>query len=220
MGHIFRSQLHACETSGRLVFLDVVADRYFALGATASAASSRLVAGHPAASGDSAIVEDLVARGILLRTSGDDRPGLCRPVPDVRTCVRDEMLRARPSSVFAAFARHALAVIELKARPLHNVLASVARDKGGRSNPKRRRADPAELAAAFAGADRMMTALGRCLPRSIALARAMNAGGIAPDLILGVKLRPFEAHCWVQHGECLVSDDRGAIGPFTPILII
>src|SRR3546814_2406559 len=41
----------------------------------------------------------------------------------------------------------------------------------------------------------IMAAFDRCLPRSIALSRAMLSTGLAPDLILGVKLRPFEAHC-------------------------
>ena len=31
---------------------------------------------------------------------------------------------------------------------------------------------------------------------------------VAPTLIIGVKLGPFEAHAWVQHGASVVNDVR------------
>ena len=48
----------------------------------------------------------------------------------------------------------------------------------------------------------------------------MISDGLIPELVLGVKLRPFEAHCWVQYGDLLVSDHLGTVEPFTPILVL
>lgn len=221
MGYMFRSGISACDPGGSLVLLDVSKDRYFALGAAARETCLRLVAGLSDQPGDTVIIDDLVASDILCRVDQDTRPQFCRPPPTVRMCLRDETaIEFSRSATMSALARQAAAILELRIRPLHAVLAGVARAKHRLSRVTHPPSDPRSIAASFTHADRVMTELDRCLPRSIALARALLAGGVAPDLILGVKLRPFEAHCWVQCGDMLVSDDLGTIMPFTPILVI
>jgi hypothetical protein len=46
------------------------------------------------------------------------------------------------------------------------------------------------------------------------------SNGYEARLVLGVKLRPFGAHCWVEHEHMVVSDQLEMIHPFTPILSI
>lgn len=221
MGYIFRPGLHACNPGGSLVFLDVAGDRYFALGETATNACLRLIDDPANAPGDSTIVDDLLARDIIRRVEDDIRPALCPPTLRVVSCARDlPPGRARPGAVAAALGRSFWAIVELKTGSLDGALASVMRAKRSVPCSITPIAELAVFAGVFAQADRTITALDRCLPRSIALARTMIAAGVAPDLILGVKLRPFEAHCWVQHGNVLVSDDPGTIAPFTPILAV
>jgi hypothetical protein len=48
----------------------------------------------------------------------------------------------------------------------------------------------------------------------------MIAKGIRPDVVLGVQLGPFSAHCWVQHEDRLVNDRVDMVRTFTPILVL
>ncbi|RYM07421.1 lasso peptide biosynthesis B2 protein [Sphingobium cupriresistens] len=41
-----------------------------------------------------------------------------------------------------------------------------------------------------------------------------------PDVVLGVQLGPFSAHCWVQHEDRLVNDRVDMVRTFTPILVL
>lgn len=77
-----------------------------------------------------------------------------------------------------------------------------------------------DLAAQFARTARLTQAHDRCLPRSLALARHALARGWPVDLVMGVHLRPFAAHCWVQAGTDLLNDRLDNVRPFTPILVV
>ena len=222
MGYRFRTGLHACDVGGSLVFLDVVADRYFAIDGAARDACLRLVQGRRVTSSDAVVIDELRQSGLLQSAEGAATPQLCPTVRPVTSSPRDRLAKTPGLQIIgAALIRYAIAIVDLRFRPLHVVLGNVSRSKQmmiGRDTTVA--TDPAAFATAFAHLDRVITSLDRCLPRSIALASAMIANGFAPDLVLGVKLRPFEAHCWVQLGGLLVSDDLGTIAPFAPILIL
>src|SRR3546814_20123310 len=123
-------------------------------------------------------------------------------------------------AVLAAGSRLAFDILELKARPLSVILARLARAKRLLSSVRDDNSDLAAIAASFAHADRIMAAFDRCLPRSVALSRAMLSTGLAPDLIFCVKLRPFAAHCSVQQGPFLLIDVTATTPPFPPLLIL
>ena len=221
MGYLFRSGLYACDPGGSLVFLDVSGDRYFALADKEREVCLRLVADMPRLPRDSEIIDGLIEASVILRADGDARPCLCEEISCDATALADDRIARVPFlAVVAALIRIYAAVVELKVRSLDGVFASIdaAKRRCAEANPKA--ADASAIAAAFAKADRYISPLDLCLPRSIALARTMIAAGIAPNFVLGVKLRPFEAHCWVQRGNTLVGDDLGAIVPFTPILVL
>lgn len=179
----------------------------------------RLCSEHILYSSDHLEINQLIDRDIVRWTDGAIRPKLCPPLACQTLDGRDRGIEVPSSLVVTALAQYAFAAAILKCRSLSRVLNGIALDKqrlvAGRSAH-----DPAEVAAGFMAADRLVTARGRCLTRSIAIARTMFARGIAPDLVLGVKLRPFEAHCWVQHDNVLISDDPGSVAPFTPILVV
>jgi hypothetical protein len=220
MGHIFRPGLHACEVAGSLVFLDLPADRYFALSHALGNVCLRLCTGCDVSSADLPLIAQLLERDILQSAEGAVQPALCREAVSAGSAELDGIKPVASALVIGAFARHVFAGAELKFRRLDAILNGIAREKARLSPRHESTVEPTRVAAAFMATDRVITARGRCLSRSVAIARTMLALGIAPDLILGVKLRPFEAHCWVQHGNALISDDPGTIRPFTPILIL
>jgi hypothetical protein len=43
---------------------------------------------------------------------------------------------------------------------------------------------------------------------------------ICPELVLGIRLQPFSAHCWVQHGEFLINDTLDRVRTYAPVLVV
>ena len=78
----------------------------------------------------------------------------------------------------------------------------------------------AMLAEAFRRAALITGSLNQCLAISIAMTRKAIANNLDVDLVMGVRLRPFQAHAWIQHGDLLLSDELDTVIPFTPILLI
>ena len=69
--------------------------------------------------------------------------------------------------------------------------------------------------------DRLLrTAADRCLSRSIALALCLARHHCRANVILGVKLAPFAAHCWAQHGDAVLNDELEEVRRYQPILVL
>ena len=68
-------------------------------------------------------------------------------------------------------------------------------------------------------ARRLLPAAPQCLVDTLALARWL---GPAPQLMMvfGVKLDPFEAHCWLQHADWLLNDRLDTIAAFSPVRVV
>lgn len=82
------------------------------------------------------------------------------------------------------------------------------------------RGRPGRAVRAFEHARILRTAADRCLPRSIALAIRLASLGTPVTLTIGVKLAPFGAHCWVQHGDLVLSDRIGEVQAYTPLMVL
>lgn len=75
-------------------------------------------------------------------------------------------------------------------------------------------------AAAFAGSRSLAPFARNCLLDSLALDRWLTARGLAAMLVFGVKLDPFEAHCWLQVRNAILNDSYDHVSRFTPILAV
>jgi hypothetical protein len=78
----------------------------------------------------------------------------------------------------------------------------------------------ARILRAFEYAKVLRSAADRCLPRSIALGLCLARIDVSCDVIIGVKLGPFAAHCWVQAGDEVLNDSVEEVARFTPILVV
>ncbi|WP_447726036.1 lasso peptide biosynthesis B2 protein [Sphingomonas koreensis] len=220
MGLVLRDGVSFCETSGRLLFLDVPRDRYFCLAAPAEGAFARLVRRETIA-GDQAIQARLAAQGLLISVPGDRVPAPCA-VPMPSSGVLDKADEELPvSAPIAAVAALARAEFGLRLFGLRRALHSVARRKA-QVRPESLLTDAgiAAPARAFHAAALLASPLDHCLPRSLATARHYLSLGITVDLVLGVKIQPFAAHCWVQRGPLLLNDRIDTVRNFSPILAI
>jgi hypothetical protein len=77
--------------------------------------------------------------------------------------------------------------------------------------------ETADLACAFASRRGDVPIQRSCVPDSLALIRLLWRKGLDADLYFGVRLDPFAAHCWVQAGDCLLSDPLANVLSFTPV---
>jgi len=223
MGYALRDQLSFCHVGERTVFLDLRADRYFCLPLSAEAAFARLQRGDRLSVTEQDALSPLIRDGFLCEQPGaaDVRP--CLPVPPPVISLLDVGAPLSPMRhVALAMWDIAMAALQLRRRPLSLVLSGMDRPRpnGPGRSPAQISGMIAPLCAAFHRAGLVVGQHDKCLPRAIAMMRFMARFGVAADLVFGVQMRPFAAHCWVQHGRVLLGDRVERVRDYTPILVI
>lgn len=200
----------ACIVSDRLIFLDLVRDRYFSL--------------EP--------VQDSMVRMLLTEnTSTCERRADAIPLPVLSSQDFASVEIAAPNgsaidtplpkpsgpSVAAALLRNTQALIATKSLSLDRLV------NRPRRAPRRQRNGPSLtvplILAAHTASHRLLSAHNRCLPFSMALTRHLRQHHHAVDLIFGVKVDPFAAHAWVQQDGRVLNDDLEHARSFHPILV-
>lgn len=221
-GYILRPDVSFCDAGGRHIFLDLAADRYFYLSSDTEAAFARLVAGRPLNDIARRTLGSLLSQGLLTVVDGDVRPIACRHPPrPPRSLLDKEMavpaLRQARAAAFLLVAR-----AQLHFRPLLRLTSRLQRKKARMPEARKNgcEAQLTEIAADFQAAGLIVGSLDQCLAVSLAVSDRALTLGIAADLVLGVRLRPFQAHAWVQTDDIVVNDTVDHIAQFTPILVI
>ncbi len=206
-----------CEVGDRLVFLDAEADRYFCLHPQAEA-EFRAIAGSPL---DPETQSCRLAAAGLFTGGPETPPAACAAAPTIGRSLLDRPPDlAGTTETLAAAAHLQAARLRFNLQGFAGALASLA---GTKRRSTARPASADELASALAGfvaAERMLSVRDRCLSHSWAIARRLLVRGIDANLVLGVRLGPFAAHCWVQHADWVVNDRLDIVRTFTPILVL
>lgn len=202
------------------MFLDITADRYFCLSAAAEESFARLLDGTSLAAEDGAVLDALARHGPLTKGTGKPlmpcsatRPARVHP-PDIWT------IRPTSAQLMLAAGSLALAPLRLRAFGLAGVICRLQMQKRRVTVSHYAESRMAGVAAAFARLRYIVTAHDRCLTRSIALASRLSAEGVTAELVIGVQLRPFTAHAWVQSQDRLLNDRIDVVRDFTPILVV
>lgn len=167
------------------------------------------------------VLASLEGNGILstkmpLRAATDDRHQPLRPTREIvpRLPFR-EHIGARHA------ARYIASVISAKtALRMRNLHGIVLRERRRTAAPSAA-FDPVRaslLCSVYSRLRVIATGPGQCLFDSLALKLFLAKYGLFPQWIFGVRLNPFAAHCWLQHGETLVNDSLDFVGRFTPIM--
>jgi hypothetical protein len=219
MSHLsLRPGITCCEAGGRLIFLDQKEDRYFGLEGAAEAVVEMLIAGSTLTPAQSVIATRLESAGILV--SGEGKAGLCSPPHRASRSLLDEAL-PRVSALQILRTAYALQ----RARWLLSI-AGLERSLLATAYRKRPRTSlitgPTiyQIAAGFVRTAALATAYDRCLPRSLAVSHMLAAQRIPHTLVIGVHVRPFHAHCWVQQHDIVINDHVEVVREFTPILVL
>jgi len=211
-----------CDVDGGRVFLDLNHDRYFSLGRVADPAFDALVRGRGPSDAELHRLEALADAGILVRDPFGEAPRACRVVRIERAPLdQDLAVDLRTMRVVRSAIAFRLAKSVYRRRGLPDVWQRFRREKDMRLSALRAGtpAELDELAYRFDAVARMVGALNHCVPFSLAIAGACLASGLKANLVLGVKLAPFQAHAWAVAGHTLISDRLPTVSQFTPIAI-
>lgn len=194
-----------CEIDGTLIFLDIAADRYFCL---TDAGNHKM---HAAI--------DLPLSGSWHQPSSFPRPAdwtaPTKSIPAMHTG------RFQIAEVARAIWLQRRIERRLVSTSLAQVLGDVCRITASRKT-SRPITDirASQIIRAFEQAKLLRTAADRCLPRSIALALCLAARGVKVQVVIGVKLAQFGAHCWAQAGDEVLNDSAEEALRHSPILVI
>jgi transglutaminase superfamily protein len=203
-----------CFVGPERIFLDTEADSYFRL-APGDEELFRLIEAEP-----NAPMPPKLANAAILAASGEGRP-----IAPTRYGLPISSL------VEGAPLRTGLGIADVAEVGLDTLAACLAARRGmleefvksaGRSRKAAGRETPAvELEVAkFLGARKFVPVAPNCLRDSLALNRFLARRGISSDVVIGVKLHPFAAHCWVQKESAVLNDSLSAATGFSPILVL
>lgn len=220
-----RPTLFHCLVRDRTIFLDLEADRYFALPADLEATFRHVAAGALCDPDNPAATKRLIDMGILADDHDSiDAPPRDVPVAAVSSLLDDDLGKQRfLRSIWAAF-RQLRVRTELKVSPLAAVVdrrrRAAARVRESELNVCRQFEIARDAVTDAIGMDQILSPHLRCLPRAIAIFDMMAAAGVAPSIVFGVNDTRFGAHCWVQLHETVLSDTVEGVSAYKPILVI
>ncbi|HVJ02999.1 MAG TPA: lasso peptide biosynthesis B2 protein [Sphingomonas sp.] len=197
--------------SGRILFLDLARDRYFAVPPAQAETFS-----HWAASPDGPplppVVEQLHRAGLLARTEGPSVIASPRIAP-VRSAGELRTGHSRPGAALAVWWSLWRVRDMLRRKGLLATLDWL-RPSPEQDPPERLRAQ----AHAFLRVRRPLPDRRSCLADSLALVHFLRHRGGRASIVFGVTATPFNAHCWVQSGDEVLNDALDHVAPFAPIL--
>jgi Transglutaminase-like superfamily len=231
------SHVFVCRDEEYIVVLDLRQDRYFTLEAAKTAALRVATPGWPASEPGSAVsssIVDAVAlplqrRGWLLAESRDskDATPVQTPAPEAELVEGADFARTavkiRPGMLFSFVAASIFAKLALRFCRFEQVVNRVARRRARRADANQ----PLDLERAR----QLVAAFGRmrvflfstrdeCLHDSLAVVEFLARYGLYPNWVFGVRARPFEAHCWVQHAGIVFNDSVEQVGAYVPIMVV
>ncbi|HPE30723.1 MAG TPA: lasso peptide biosynthesis B2 protein [Parvularculaceae bacterium] len=222
MTYYLPEHLSFCDCGGRMVFLDLLRDRYFQLSPSLGTALGALMEGRAAPAPE---VADLVRRGLIVND-----PAMGQPIAPVEATrpARSAIEDGAPNSVSAwrnapeVAWRLARASAQLRTKPFCAVLKDVrtAREKSRRMRRDLDIQSVQRFAMAFHRAQCLIPIKPVCLPESLALLGFVFSRGALADLVIAVNGPPFQAHCWVQTHDTLLNNPLDHALSFAPIRVV
>jgi len=224
MGYRLCEGLSVCLIEERCIFLDIRGDRYFGLEPERNAFFLELVRGSRAPGENHPQVKWFMTSSILIRVPSDEVPNFCHFPPRPCHSLIEETI---PPSTGRYAGRAVLCLVRtmvsLRFRSLAKMIERIGDERplvAGFQPSGKRQAELVEVAWAFHKAGRVISLVDQCLPKSIAMKRFLGSHRLSSTLVIGVALKPFTAHCWVQCDDVVMSDSLDNVRTFTPILVL
>lgn len=204
----------SCEIDGQVVFLDVLANRYSRL---RKPAASALTSGHADA------LQPELRRNFehlrWLNSKVDEARSSCCAIirPAREHSAEFDLGSPTGRQIVSAFRSLVSARLAIAARGFDELLWWVQRHNAVAGAAGRSASNRSGLISAFEYVERVAVWKDRCLLRSIGLQHLLARNGYESTLVFGVRLHPFEAHCWLQDDDLILNDTVELVGPFKPI---
>ena len=226
-----------CAIDEQVILLDLRVNRYVGLGGAVLGSLASLVEDWPLQisaeephRSDSAVMnrlEPLLARGWLIgaseHSSADDLPPV--RLPEARRTVDEESdpLPAAAGSMrtLRCFSSAISASWSLRRSSLLANARQVARHRTSLRMTGDGSAQIVSVVSAYRRLRPLLfTARDRCLHDSLTLVRFLAAEGISAHWVIGVRIKPFAAHSWVQYDDVVLNDQHERVRAYHPILIV
>lgn len=218
MTYYMPGNFNVCVNGGHALFLDIEHDRYFRLAPKRDATVRALINGDCIREDE---LQELLRLGIVVEQSIDAVPLAPPPVMQPARSLVEHQGAYRSGSHWRLLPEIAwllaLARANLRRKGFASVIKSLAASKK-RMGDNVNSADDAALA--FDSTRRLAPFPSVCLSDSLALLAFLLRRDIRADLVIGVKSRPFGAHCWVQRGDVILNSPLDDAAMFTPILVV
>lgn len=214
---MLRPGLAYCVTEGQAVFLDLTADRYFALSPAKTAAfSDCLIEDHSPEAKPA--LRYFIDAGILVIGVAD---ATGRALPNIQLPARDAPLLPDVSVRRQTLVRAMAILLATRFKQIYRPKALFAFGLearwwklGANASGRGRLGD---LLEAMSYAERLLPLRLNCVSRTRALKYFLACYGVDTDMIVGVRLHPFSAHCWLQVDDIVLNDTLEGIAPYTVI---
>lgn len=219
MAYQIHPDLSFCLFEGMPVFLDLKRDRYFALGERLGRTFCGVLNGQAP---PDLPADELVSQGILSQVQGDAPPKPASVVLPHESV--PEMHHATGGLMLALSIEIGAHILGVRRRMKRDGLAAAIdrQRKRNASIAKReesRNSMAITLSRRFISARRWVPIQPICLADSLALLEFLGRRSVAANLVIGVKMKPFAAHCWVQTDETILNEEVGFASTFKPILV-
>lgn len=224
---------YTCVASGHIVFLDLAHDKYLCLDLETTAAllpylqgrsfviRDPLLPGRAPGAGVSDTLAELQQRNLItLVPLHQTVPGVERialPTRSISAPAGDEY-HCTPAAACKIFLAVTRSAVRLRWRTLAKTIAYVTQRRDSAA-VFRSAVGPETLLQRFASCRSRFGATDACLFNSLVLLDFLACHGLYPKLVFGVRMRPFHAHCWVQHEDTVLGDTLERVGQFTPIMV-
>lgn len=211
MTYALRSQLRLCRFGTEFVGLDLDRNRYTLFRGDTAGRLGRLLDGSASAADttwllNARFIEEQIA-------TVPHQPPFTPPVNSIGRRSRS----ISPHLTLEALAAHLAARRDVSRLALSRILDDLQQRMQVARPPDLTAC--AKVAAAFRISRRYLSQTDQCLACSTAMARMLAKRGLRVNLVIGVTL-PFAAHCWVQAGATVLSDDIDRIRTYQPILTL
>lgn len=245
--YFLAEHMFPCFIDGGVILLDLRHDQYVGLDDDEARALQTVLGLRPVSHHDTATPDrkdggtldldrfcrDMVAKGVLTQDTahGKQAETVTVPCPPLDLTGYDvtKKRRVRPGHVFTLVKAAIGVSLGMRFTSLEKVIARVRRRKQTHAAKVRAGQAPAtpdrervrELVEIFRLVRLFLfTSKDFCLYDSLVLVDFLAPYGIYPDLILGVKMGPFQAHAWVQDDTYIYNGCISDIDLMTPIMAV
>jgi hypothetical protein len=217
--------VHCCRLGDAFVFLDLKQDDYTLIPGEGAAALAML-ASEPTLLNEAHAhsLQKLVTAGLLTTRANDGRRFTATSTSFATESLLDgeslDESSVSPAHVWNFIAACITAAIRLKSRSIESTVTRVARRKARHARTDLDMERARQLSAVFRKLRALFPANYLCLFDSLALIEFLARYDLFPTWVFGVRLAPWAAHCWVQHGDVAFNEDIEQAAHYTQIMAI